>query len=105
MRGMTPTASTAVRAEALFASPLQESTAAGPAEVRAAVATALLRHGAMGCAVIVASEYGDHPDLAAHRMRWAVTTIQTAYADYRRPPTPRARVARPRRHRAVNALR
>ncbi|WP_173162036.1 hypothetical protein [Phytohabitans suffuscus] len=78
------TASIAIRAEALFASLLQESTASSPAQVRAAVVDALLRHGVTGCATVVAAEFGDHPDLAIRRMRWAVKAVRSAYARQQR---------------------
>jgi hypothetical protein len=60
-------------AEALFASPLQPSEQPSAAEVRAAILHSLrTNHGARGCAAVVAAEYGDHPETAAARMRWAL---------------------------------
>jgi hypothetical protein len=72
----------AVRAEALFASPLQRSESPSPDQVRHAVATTIRRLGIRGCAAALAGEFGDHPDTAAARMNWALTTIRAAY------PTP-----------------
>lgn len=66
-------------AEALFVSPLQPSTHPGPAEVDAAILAAILLHGSCGCAAAVAQEYGDHPDLAGARMRWAIATVRAAH--------------------------
>jgi hypothetical protein len=66
-------------AEALFVSPLQPSTQPGPADVDAAVIAAILLHGSCGCAGMVAQEFGDHPDLAAARMRWAAATVHNLF--------------------------
>ena len=80
-RGRYATHSTfeALRAEALFASTLQSSESPSPDEVRRAVATTLRRVGTRGCAAQLAGEFGDHPDIAAARMTWALTTIRTVY--------------------------
>jgi hypothetical protein len=74
-----------LRAEALFASPLQASEHPSTDQVRRAVATTLQRLGTDGCAACLAAEFGDHPDLAATRMTWALTTIHTTD-----PPSARA---------------
>ena len=63
------------RAEALFASALQASDQPSTAEVRDAVAGTLRSLGLRGCAARVAAEFGDHPETAAGRMNWAITTI------------------------------
>jgi hypothetical protein len=68
-----------VRAEALFVSTLQGSEAAGTDQVRRAVATTLRRFGIRGCAATVAGEFGDHPDTALPRMRWALATVRRTY--------------------------
>jgi hypothetical protein len=81
---------TAARAEALFTSPL--ATGSRPTfdvvdnAIRFAVRT---RGGVRGCAGDVAMEYGDHPELAAPRMRWARDVVERTY-EARRP-----RAARP----------
>lgn len=63
-------------AEALFASTLQRSDAPTPSEVSAAIRTSLRRHrGSRGCAAFCAREYGDHPDTAVARMRWAIALV------------------------------
>ena len=69
----------AVRAEALFASFLQPSGSPSPDQIRRAVTMTLQRLGARGCAVQAAGEFGDHPDAAVARMRWALATIDTVY--------------------------
>jgi hypothetical protein len=62
-----------VRAQALFASCLQPSEHATPTELARAIRDSLRgHHGAAGCAAVVATEDGDHPDAAAARMRWAL---------------------------------
>src|SRR5260370_37908602 len=77
----------AVRAEALFVSPLQPSGSPSPDQIRRAVATTLQRLGVRGCAAQVAGEFGDHPDTAAARMSWALATINTVYPAPSMPPT------------------
>jgi hypothetical protein len=63
------------RADALFASPLQRSDEPTPAQVHQAIAAALATFGIQGCAARVAQAYGDHPETAVPRMRWARATI------------------------------
>jgi hypothetical protein len=60
-----------VRADALFASDLQRSDEPSAAQVDQAIAAAVRALGARGCAARVAQEYGEHPETAAVRMRWA----------------------------------
>ena len=64
-----------VRAEALFASPLQSSTEPSAAPVRDAVTRTLRDLGIRGCAAHLAGEFGDHPETSAVRMSWALATI------------------------------
>jgi hypothetical protein len=61
----------AVWAEALFVSVLQRSDRPSPGQVRGAVAAAICAYGDRGCAELVAQEFGDHPETAVERMRWA----------------------------------
>jgi hypothetical protein len=62
-----------MRAEALFASYLQPSDRPTGAQVDRAIHTSLVvRGGAAGCAAVMAAEYGEHPEAAALRMRWAL---------------------------------
>lgn len=65
----------ALRADALFASPLQRSDQPGAAQVRQAIAAAVAAFGAPGCAARVAQAFGDHPETAVTRMRWARTVV------------------------------
>jgi hypothetical protein len=60
-------------AEVLFASTLQPSEHPTAEQVTAAVCDSLRRHGGQqGCTSICAAEYGEHPDTAPERMRWAL---------------------------------
>jgi hypothetical protein len=59
------------RADALFASALQRSDEPSAAQVRQAIAAAIRAFGARGCAARVAQAYGEHPETAVLRMRWA----------------------------------
>jgi hypothetical protein len=61
----------AARADALFVSALQRSEELSTGQVRQAVAAAVRAFGSKGCAERVAQEFGDHPDTAVARMRWA----------------------------------
>ena len=60
-----------VRSEALFVSPLQRSEDPTAEQIDQAIEQAVRRWGSRGCAALVAQEFGDHPDTAAPRMRWA----------------------------------
>ena len=66
-------------ADALFASALQCSDEPSAAQVRQAVATATRAFGDLGCAARVAQEYGEHPETAVARMRWARTAVTGAF--------------------------
>jgi hypothetical protein len=70
----------AVRADALFVSTLQRSDEPTAGQVRQAVATAVRSFGRRGCAERVAQEFGDHPDTAGPRMRWARLMTGEAFA-------------------------
>jgi hypothetical protein len=61
----------ALRADALFVSMLQRSDDPGTGQVRDAIAAAVHEFGGRGCAEQVAQEFGDHPETAVVRMRWA----------------------------------
>jgi len=69
----------AVRADALFVSALQRSEEPSTGQVRQAVATAIRTFGGRGCAERVAQEFGDHPEVAVARMRWASRTADEAF--------------------------
>jgi hypothetical protein len=66
------------RADALFASALQRSDEPTVAQVHGAIASALAAFGIRGCAARVAQAYGDHPETAVQRMRWARATVTRA---------------------------
>jgi len=66
--------------EALFVSDLQRSQKPTAELIREAVSTTVNRLGEARCAELVAQEFGEHPDCAPNRMRWARTAVQTAYA-------------------------
>jgi hypothetical protein len=57
--------------EALFASALQPSDNPTVTMAAAAISSAVRRFGRRGCLSQMAQEFGDHPDEAAQRMRWA----------------------------------
>jgi len=63
------------RADALFASALQRSDEPTVAQVHEAIAAALAAFGIRGCAARVAQAYGEYPETAAPRMRWARATV------------------------------
>ena len=64
--------------DALFASALHRSDDLSVGKIRQAIAAALDGSGAAGCAGRVAQEFGDHPETAAGRMRWARATVVAA---------------------------
>jgi hypothetical protein len=70
---------TTTRCEALFVSDLQHSQRPSAEQVRAAVVRTVRAHGAKHCAAVVAQEFGDHPDNAVARMRWARAAVAAAY--------------------------
>jgi hypothetical protein len=69
----------AARADALFASTLQRSDEPSVRQVRQAVAAAIGAYGDLGCAARVAQAYGEHPETAVTRMRWARTAVARAF--------------------------
>ena len=81
------------RADALFASALQRSDEPTVAQVHGAIAAALAAFGIRGCAARVAQAYGDHPETAVLRMRWARAAIAAASGAVRTGPACFARAA------------
>ena len=61
---------TDARCEALFASGLQRSDTPDADMVAEAISHAVRQFGTRGCAGRMAQEFGDHPEMAADRMRW-----------------------------------
>jgi hypothetical protein len=66
-------------ADALFVSALQRSDAPSIGQIRHAIAAAIGAFGYVGCAERVAQEFGDHPETAAARMRWARAVADQAF--------------------------
>jgi hypothetical protein len=76
---------TAARAEALFTSQLATGSQPTYDVAQTAIRIAVRTYGGVrGCAAEVAAEYGDHPELAAPRMRWARHVVEQLY-EARRP--------------------
>ena len=80
----------AVWADALFVSALQRCDRPSAGQVKQAVAAAVGVFGPLGCAERVAQEFGDHPEAAVTRMRWARTLAAKAMKD-REPDAASAR--------------
>jgi hypothetical protein len=79
------------RAAALFASDLSAQCEHTETEVAAAIRSAIGTHnGLRGCAGEVAAAYGDRPETAARRMRWARAVVEDLYG---RPPASNVNVA------------
>jgi hypothetical protein len=68
------------RAAALFASDLAAGSRPSAPVVDAAIAGAVRRcGGTRGCVAYLAGAYGDYPEIAASRMRWARGVVETVY--------------------------
>jgi hypothetical protein len=90
-----------LQADALFASRLQRGDEPSASQVRQAVAAAIREFGCSGCTARVARGFGDHPETAVLRMRWAralagaafeesaLQPASSATADGRHAPRPR----------------
>jgi hypothetical protein len=70
----------AFHADAVFVSGLQRRDEPSAGQVRQAVAAAVRAFGYSGCAGRVAQEFGDHPETAVIRMRWARAVAREAFA-------------------------
>jgi len=64
------------RAEALFISDLSARREYTQTDIATAIGRAICTHGIRGCTGEVAAAYGEHPETAAHRMRWARSVIE-----------------------------
>jgi hypothetical protein len=72
---------TAARAQALFASDLSAHSQPTRHQVIDAIQRTVRRHGGIrGCVAEMATAYGDYPETAASRMRWARTVIESIYS-------------------------
>jgi len=82
----------AARADALFVSALQRSDELNTGQVRKAIAAAVREFGSRGCVERVAQEFGDHPETAVARMRWARVVAAEAFGGSKpglaHPPLP-----------------
>ena len=79
MRSATSNLSiTTARADALFASTLQRSDQPTTAQIHQAIAAAVRTFGTRGCAARVAQAFGDYPETAVPRMRWARAAVAAA---------------------------
>jgi hypothetical protein len=67
------------RAEAVFVSTLQPSDRATGREIHQRITDVVRAWGSRKIAEAVAVEFGDHPDTAAARMRWAKETVAVHY--------------------------
>ena len=83
----------AVWADALFVSAVQRSDEPRRDQVRKAIAAAVRAYGERGCAERVAQEFGDHPETAVLRMRWARAAAGEAFG--RPEPAPDGTRGRP----------
>ena len=89
------------RADALFASVLQISDAPSAVQVKQAIDAATSALGDLGCAARVAQEFGEHPETAVTRMRWAREEVAFVFggspsdSDYAPRPVRPVRPVRP----------
>lgn len=90
-KAMYQTSISAVWADALFVSMLQRSERPDAGQVRKAIAAAVRAYGGRGCAQRVAQEFGDHPETAVDRMRWARAVADEAFGEVSGAPTKPAR--------------
>jgi len=74
-----------VRCEALFASTVQSSQRASAQLLQDAITQTVRRLGSRGCAARMAQEFGDHPETALLRMRWAREQVDLLVATSARP--------------------
>ena len=75
-----------VRSEALFVSAVQRADNPSAGQIQQAIAQAVRTFGSRGCAALVAQEFGDHPETAIVRMRWARQVVDAAFV-HTRPVT------------------
>jgi hypothetical protein len=78
---------TAALADALFASALQRSDEPGARRVLEAIAAAIREYGSLGCTARVAQAYGERPETAVTRMRWAFATVTGTFGGAQPEPT------------------
>ena len=74
---------TDARCAALFASGLQRSDTPDADMVAEVISHAVRQFGTRGCAGRMAQEFGDHPEMAADRMRWVRQLVGTCPPGHR----------------------
>jgi hypothetical protein len=79
-----------VWADAVFVSGLQRRDDLSEGQVWQAAGAAIRAFGCSGCAGRVAQEFGDHPETAVTRMRWARAVAREAFGDPALEPGPGA---------------
>ena len=85
----------AARADALFASALQISDEPSAVQVKQAIDAAASTLGDLGCAARVAQEFGEHPETAVTRMRWARDEVACVFGGSPSDPDYAPRPVRP----------
>lgn len=70
---------TDARVEALFVSDLSAGAPVDRRQCDAAIQAAVRRYGVRGCLERLASEYGEHPEIAVARSRWARQLVEEFY--------------------------
>jgi hypothetical protein len=83
------------RTDALFASVLQIADEPSAVQVRQAIDAATSTLGDVGCAAKVAQEFGEHPETAVTRMRWARAEVAGVFGGLDSDPGYAPRHARP----------
>jgi len=83
------------RADALFASTLQISDEPSAVQVKHAIDATTSTLGDLGCAARVAQEFGEHPETAVTRMRWAREEVACVFDDSPSDPDYAPRPVRP----------
>jgi hypothetical protein len=79
---------TAARAAALFVGDVSIADDPTVVEVDDAIRRSLRTHGgSRGCAADLAAAYGERPELAVPRMRWALGMVESRYARRATPPS------------------
>jgi hypothetical protein len=83
------------RADALFVSALQISDEPSAVQVKQAIDAATSTLGDLGCAARVAQEFGEHPETAVTRMRWARGEVACVFGGAPSDPDYAPRPVRP----------
>jgi hypothetical protein len=84
----------AARAAALFASDLPTGSCPAPSTVTAVIAASVHAcGGTRGCVAMMAAAYGDYPETAAPRMRWALSVASVMAPGATHPEPDRQLVA------------